>query len=279
MLPTTIATRWLFPATNESTPTMSVFRNVVFTAAISGLLAGVILAALQTYATVPLILKAETYENAGGHDHAAAPAAGTEATAPAATAPAVDAQAAAPAEEEEGWAPADGFERFAYSALANIVSGVAFALILVAVSEFAGGIANWRQGVFWGFAGFAVFTLAPGLGLPPELPAMPAADLGARQIWWTATVVATAAGLALIAFKQSLPLAILGVVLIVAPHIVGAPQPESHESPIPSDLHHNFVVAVTITNLVFWVVLGAVAGFVRGRFMVEQAPSLNGRLA
>jgi cobalt transporter subunit CbtA len=262
---------------------MSVFRNVVFIAAISGLLAGVVLAALQTYATVPLILKAEVFENAGGgHEHAAAPAAGTETAAPAAgteaTAPA--AQAAAPAEEEvEAWAPADGFERFAYSALANIVSGVAFALILVAVSEFAGGIANWRQGVFWGFAGFAVFTLAPGLGLPPELPAMPAADLGARQIWWTITVVATAAGLALIAFKQSLPLAILGVALIVAPHILGAPQPESHDSPIPADLHHSFVVAVTITNLVFWVVLGAVAGFVRNRFMGEPSHALHGRLA
>ncbi|MBB6464709.1 cobalt transporter subunit CbtA [Aminobacter lissarensis] len=259
---------------------MSIFRNVVFIAAISGLLAGVVLAALQTYATVPLILKAETYENAGGHEHVAAPTGGTEATAPAAGTEAPTAQAAAPVEEEaEAWAPADGAERFAYSALANIVSGVAFALILVAVSEFAGGIANWRQGVFWGFAGFAVFTLAPGLGLPPELPAMPAADLGARQIWWTLTVAATAAGLALIAFKQSLPLAILGVALIVAPHIVGAPQPESHESPIPADLHHSFVVAVTITNLVFWVVLGAVAGFVRNRFMSEPAPSLNGRLA
>lgn len=255
---------------------MSIFRNVVFIAAISGLLAGVVLAALQTYATVPLILKAETYENAGGgHEHAAA---GTATTAPAAEATAPAAQAAAPA-EEEAWAPADGAERFAYSALANIISGIAFALILVAVSEFAGGITSWRQGVFWGFAGFAVFTLAPGLGLPPELPAMPAADLGDRQIWWTLTVVATAAGLALIAFKQSLPLAILGVALIVAPHIVGAPQPESHESPIPADLHHSFVVAVTITNLVFWVVLGAVAGYVRNRFMAEPAPSLNGRLA
>lgn len=254
---------------------MSVFRNVVFIAAISGLLAGVLLAALQTYATVPLILKAETYENAGGgHEHAAAPAAGTEATAPAA-----GAQAAAPAEEEEAWGPADGFERFAYSALANIISGVAFALILVAVSEFAGGIANWRQGVFWGFAGFAIFTLAPGLGLPPELPAMPAADLGARQIWWTMTVVATAAGLALVAFKQSLPLAILGVALIVVPHIIGAPQPESHDSAVPAGLHHSFVVAVTVTNLVFWVVLGAVAGLLRNRFMAGPAQALHGRLA
>ena len=73
----------------------------------------------------------------------------------------------------------------------NVVSGIGFALLLVAASEFAGGIANWRQGVLWGLAGFAVFTLAPGLGLPPELPAMPAADLVARQIWWIGTVLAT----------------------------------------------------------------------------------------
>jgi len=245
---------------------MNLFRNAVFIAAIAGLVAGVVLACMQAYATVPLILKAEVYEQAGGghhHDHAAPAAADTNAMSAAAPAPA---EAAAPAAEDEGWAPADGFERFAFSVLANMVTGIGFALILVAVSEFAGGIGNWRQGVFWGLGGFAVFTLAPGLGLPPELPAMPAADLMQRQIWWTATVVATAIGLGLIAFRKSLPLAILAVVLIVAPHIVGAPQPDSFETPIPEGLHHQFVVAVTVTNLVFWLVLGAVVGVVRGRF-------------
>ena len=86
---------------------------------------------------------------------------------------------------------------------ANLVTAIGFALLLVAASEFAGGIAGWRQGLLWGLAGFAVFTLAPGLGLPPELPAMPAAELGARQVWWFGTVAATAAGLALIAFRRS----------------------------------------------------------------------------
>ncbi len=162
---------------------------------------------------------------------------------------------------EEAWAPADGFERFAYSAAVNIVSGIGFALLLVAVSEFAGGIVNWRQGVLWGFAGFAVFTLAPGLGLPPELPAMPAADLGARQIWWVATVLATAHR----PCADRLPWHACrcrssALALIVAPHIVGAPQPDSHESPIPEGLHHQFVVAVTVTNLIFWVALGGIVG-------------------
>ncbi|TIP26562.1 MAG: cobalt transporter [Mesorhizobium sp.] len=254
---------------------MTLFRNVVFIAAIAGLVAGVVLACMQAYATVPLILKAEVYERAGGghtHDHAAAPAApGSNAMSSAVPAEAATAQ-------EEGWAPADGFERFAFNVVANVVTGIGFALILVAASEFAGGIGNWRQGVFWGFAGFAVFTLAPNLGLPPELPAMPAADLAQRQIWWTATVVATAAGLGLLAFRKSLPLALLAVVLVVAPHIVGAPQPDSFESPIPEGLHHQFVVAVTLTNLVFWLVLGALVGLVRGR-LTGAATGLRENLA
>ncbi|MER8440210.1 CbtA family protein [Mesorhizobium sp. M1393] len=255
---------------------MTLFRNVVFIAAIAGLVAGVVLACMQAYATVPLILKAEVYEQAGGghtHDHAAAPAApdtnamSTAASAENAMSSAAPMPAEAATEEDEGWAPADGFERFAFNVVANVVTGIGFALILVAASEFAGGIGNWRQGVFWGLAGFAVFTLAPNLGLPPELPAMPAADLTQRQIWWMATVVATAAGLGLLAFRKSLPLALIAVALIVAPHIVGAPQPDSFESPIPEGLHHQFVVAVTLTNLVFWLALGAVVGVVRGRLI------------
>ncbi|TIR75527.1 MAG: cobalt transporter, partial [Mesorhizobium sp.] len=84
-------------------------------------------------------------------------------------------------------------------------------------------------------------------------------------IWWISTVAATAVGLGLIAFRKSLPLAILAVVLIVAPHVVGAPQPVSFETAIPEGLHHQFVVAVTLTDLVFWLVLGAAVGVVRGR--------------
>lgn len=239
---------------------MTILRNVVFVAALAGLLAGIVMTAMQTYATVPLILKAETFEGAGDGHHHHGPA-DAEATAPHSH----DAGTPVHEHDEEAWAPADGFERFAYTALANVVTAVGFALVLVAVSEFFGGIAGWRQGVFWGFAGFAVFTLAPGLGLPPELPAMPAADLGDRQVWWTATVIATAAGLGLIAFRSGLVWSLAGVALIVAPHIVGAPQPVSHDSPVPADLHHQFVVAATVTNLIFWVVLGGAAGAIRSR--------------
>ncbi|MEI2612914.1 MAG: CbtA family protein [Candidatus Promineifilaceae bacterium] len=39
------------------------------------------------------------------------------------------------------------------------------------------------------------FQLAPAFGLPPELPGMAAADLGARQVWWCGTALATGVGI------------------------------------------------------------------------------------
>jgi len=236
---------------------MSVFRNIVFIAALAGLVAGLAMTAMQYAGTVPLILKAETFEGAApAHDHASHDNAAAQDTA--AASPSHD-------HDEEAWAPADGLERSAYTAFANIVTAMGFALLLVALSELKGGMTGWRQGVFWGLAGFVVFTLAPGLGLPPELPAMPAADLGLRQMWWGATAVATGIGLALLVFKQSLPLAILAVAFLVAPHLVGAPQPESFASPVPHSLAQAFIVMASVTSFVFWVVLGGVAGFARSR--------------
>lgn len=227
---------------------MTVFRNAVFLAAVAGILTGIVMTGLQLAFTVPLILKAETFENAMPADE-----------------PAATDEAAATEHEhaEEAWGPADGMERTFYTALANVVTGFGFALVVIAVSSFAGGIAGWRAGLLWGLAGFAVFTLAPGLGLPPELPAMPAGDLFARQVWWIGTAIATGAGLALIVFRRDLPLVVLGLALLVLPHVIGAPQPDSYESPIPEGLHHNFVVAVTVTNLVFWAVLGMAIGLLR----------------
>lgn len=240
---------------------MSLLRNVVFIAALAGLFAGFVMAAMQTWATVPLILQAETYEAAAAPDHAH------------------DQNAPAHRHDSEAWAPADGAERFAYTVLANVVTGIGFALILVAASELAGGIGGWRQGILWGFAGFAVFTLAPGLGLPPELPAMPAADLATRQAWWTVTVVATAGGLALIAFGRSAVLAIVGIALLIAPHLWGAPMPESFDTPVPGALHHRFVVAATVTSLVFWLALALAVSVIRNRVLGARHTSPSARLA
>jgi cobalt transporter subunit CbtA len=227
----------------------------VFVAALAGLVAGIIMTALQTAFTVPLIMQAETFENA---ESARETVQSTNT---------IVLPAEAHDYREEAWAPAGGIERALFTMLANIVNGIGFGLILVAASEAAGGIAGLRTGLIWGFGGFAVFVLAPSLGLPPELPAMPAADLLTRQIWWICTVAATAAGLTLIIFFQNEAwLAALGVVLIVGPHIIGAPQPDTHETAVPAGLHYTFVVAVTVTNLLFWLALGAAVAWFRLRF-------------
>lgn len=233
---------------------MDYFRNMIIVAAIAGAVAGLGMTIAQELTTVPLILKAETFEQTGeaeapAHEHADASATANE------------------HEHGEGWAPQDGLERTAFTLAANVLTGIGFALLLIAVSEIAGGIVDWRQGVFWGLAAFAVFTLAPGLGLPPELPAMPAADLGARQIWWVATVGCAGAGIALLIYGKSVWVVVAAVALLVGPHIVGAPQPESHDSPIPEGLHHSFVVAVVLTTMVFWILLGGLTGYFRRRLL------------
>jgi cobalt transporter subunit CbtA len=243
---------------------MQLFRSIVFLAALVGLAAGLTLTAVQQFGTQPLIVKAEIFENAkaakaaephdhaamGEHDHAALTA---------------KEEAAAEHDHGDGWAPADGAERFGWTLVANVVAGIGFALLLVAASELKGGLTSWREGLLWGLAGFAAFTLAPSIGLPPEAPGVEGAPLMDRQIWWIATAVATAAGIALIAYGRSALAALGGLALIAAPHIVGAPQP-SEPPAIPHDLAHDFVVAVIVTGFVFWATLGTLAGLLRGRF-------------
>lgn len=48
----------------------------------------------------------------------------------------------------------------------------------------AHGVGTFGDGRLARMAGFAAFTVAPALGLPPELPGMMAADLGPRQARW-----------------------------------------------------------------------------------------------
>ena len=230
---------------------MTLFRNIFFTAFFAGLVAGLALTAIQTFTTVPLILQAETFESAAPEAPAAAD--GHEHT-----------------HDADAWAPEDGFERLAFTALANVLSAVGFALVLVTAAELRGGLANWREGLLWGLAGFAVFTLAPSLGLPPELPTMPAAPLDQRQLWWVATVILTAGGLALLVFGRQLALAALGLVLIVAPHIIGAPMPESFDSILPRALEHHFITAVVVSSFVFWALAGTFAGLIRPRLQAAK---------
>lgn len=224
-----------------------IINRIFLTALVGAMIAGLLLGVMQHFTVVPLVLQAETYEQSTApahehqknHDHAGGA-------------------------EHEPWAPADGVERTLFTFLNTVISSIGFALLLVACYAMQKTI-NWRLGVVWGLGGFISFHLAPALGLPPELPGATAAALEARQGWWFLTVVFTAGGLLTIAFISG-QFKWLGIVLIGFPHLLGAPQPDSHVGLAPAELERTFVVTSLITNAVFWVVLGAVTASIYARF-------------
>lgn len=211
-------------------------------ALLAGVGAGLAGWGLQMIGATPLILQAEVYENS------AAPA----------TAPATDGHDHQ--HDAEAWAPDDGWERNAYTLGAQLVTGVGFAFLLTAAIVFFGKGADWRRGLVWGLAGFACFTLAPSLGLPPELPGTEAAPLLERQLWWLGTVVATAAGLFAAARLRNAYGYAIAVVLLALPHIIGAPQPAAPGGLAPTELEHRFILVAIASSLVFWLVLGLLTG-------------------
>ncbi len=236
---------------------MNFFLKIVLSAAIAGLLAAVLLTAMQTTRVFPLIAAAEQYEGeaptAPAHDHKH------------------DAKGHHHHHDGDAWAPEDGAERLLFSFISNALIGVAFALVLAAIFAVR-GVENWRQGLLWGVGGFVAVQLAPALGLPPELPGMPAGDLMARQLWWVGTVAATAAGLAALFLGQQIWARALGVVLLAGPHIVGAPHPADKSSAVPANLAAEFVSASLATNLVFWAALGLLCAYVLKQFGGDDTP-------
>ena len=231
------------------------FYRVFLSAVVAGVLGGLVISAVQAVTTIPLILQAEKYETASSAPQApkAMPLAGTHAHSNAGIADKGH-------DDGEAWAPNDGVERTAYTVMANILAGFGFALLIVACFALSGRDGNPKTGVLWGLGGFAVFTLGPGLGLPPELPATAAADLAARQGWWILAAGTTAFGLWLLVFRQSVLAKALGVFALVLPHAIGAPHPLNLTKAVPPELAAHFASSSIVTSALFWVLLGWLAG-------------------
>jgi cobalt transporter subunit CbtA len=255
-------------------------RNLFAAALLAALAAGLLTAALQHFRVTPLILHAETFEGEGGHSHshgeeaAAADHEHAEGT-PAHT---HDAVAATEAEPEE-WAPQDGFERTAYTTLATVLAAAGFALVIGAISMFANIPITFANGFLWGMAGFVTFSLAPAYGLAPELPGMPAADLFARQVWWTGTALATGAACLLLAKTRASWAFAVAIALVVAPNIIGAPVAPDEPSAVPAHLATEFAAVTLGTALVFWLVLGTVFGKLNDVFAARSAAIPKGAVA
>lgn len=232
------------------------FKTLIFSAFGAGLAVCMVVSAVQLFTTEPLILHAEEFEDRAVHAH------GTAATAAEAhTHEAVGGHV----HEAEIWAPDEGLERSAYTVLANLVIAFAVSLMLLGGMALKGNPIDARRGLLWGIGGFAAMSLLPALGLPPELPGTPAADIVERQLWWLGTAAASAAGLAAIAFGPHWATKAVGVALLVAPHVVGAPTPPGHEVAYPGALAGEFVVASLVVSALLWTLSGLAAGWLHQR--------------
>jgi cobalt transporter subunit CbtA len=231
--------------------TKTLFSSALF----AGIAAGLIAVLLQFWLVTPLLLEGEEYETGnkshfdgaltvqegahdhGGHDHSAVVEVDDE--------------------------PENMFARHAKTFAVNLITFTGFGLIMVAGFALAssfGHTVNLQKGMVWGMLGFVALQLAPATGLAPELPGTPAADVVARQYWWAGTVIVSVIGIALIAFGKGLPFIVIGVALLAAPHINGAPELTDFAGVAPPELSALFATRTLFVAMVGWVTLGAVAG-------------------
>lgn len=237
--------------------------RTLLAALVAGLIAGVFMTLAQQYRTVPLIVHAEKFEHGAGHDHASEQPASSQ------TLPGHESHDHAGG--GDGAQTLFGLDRFSGTLFANLVIGAGFGLLLSAASLATGRAITAANGVLWGSAGWLAVHLLPAIGLPPELPGFPAADLGARQVWWSMTILLSAVGLGLVLLATHGLARIGGVVLIAIPHVIGAPQPADISSTVPALLAAEFAVAALATGLLFWVVLGLMLGAINDRFERSNA--------
>lgn len=213
-------------------------QKLLTSAVFAGVAAGLIAALLQFVFVIPALLEGELFET-GARIHFGADG----------------------SPESDRGAPGLGGEwgRHLMTVGFNIVTYVGFGFLLLAAMAFAElrGLTQItaRQGLIWGLAGFIAIQLAPAIGLPPELPGTPAAEIGPRQAWWLGTLVASTLGLWIIAFGKGF-ISVGGVVLLLIPQLIGAPHLEAYYGVSPPELSAEFATLSLGTAAAGWATLG-----------------------
>ncbi|MDE0532854.1 MAG: CbtA family protein [Albidovulum sp.] len=217
------------------------FTKILTSALFAGAAAGFIASLLQLGFVQPVLLHAELYES-GELVHFGA---------------------AAAANAQQGL---HGFDplRDGLSIAFTIAIYCGYALILVAAMALAtqrGEVVTARNGIIWGVAGFVAVHFAPGFSLAPEVPGVAAADVPARQAWWFATVAGAAVALWLIAFGRNWVAWAIAAILLLAPHIIGAPEPDQFTGLVPTEIGAQFASRAFGVGFAAWVLVGLFAGY------------------
>ncbi|RDJ02708.1 CbtA family protein [Rhizobium grahamii] len=217
---------------------MAYFQRLFFLALLAGVVGGVIASTLNIAINVPSIMEAEAFEHAAEHQTAADQA---------------------PHKHEQVSVLGRNLITFA----AMVLAFVGYAFLVSVVAEVSGGLRTWGSGLFWGMGGFLAFNLVPAIGLPPELPGMPAADLGQRQLWWLCCACCTAGALLLAATVRKTAAYFASLVLLAAPFLYGAPTADGVATLVPEELQRHFVLGALAAGLVAWVAMGVTLGVLR----------------
>lgn len=221
-------------------PATKMFTRIVTSALFAGALAGLLIALLQYAFVQPVLLHAELYES-GTLIH-------------------LGADPVSAVQDVAGFVPLRDLLTLLFTMLTYC--GYAFILVaLMSVAEERGAIITPRSGMIWGLMGFIAAHLAPAFSLPPEVPGVAAADVLLRQYWWFATVALAAISMWLLAFHFTKIGIGAAVVLLLLPHIIGAPQPVEFIGPVPTEIGALFAARALAVGLAAWVILGAFCAY------------------
>lgn len=242
-------------ATRPASPATEMFTRILTSALFAGAAAGLIAALLQLAFVQPVLLHAELYES-GELTHFGG--------------------AAVSAQQD-----VSGFDavRDGLSVVFTMLIYSGYALIMIPLMAFAqsrGGRIGARTGILWGIAGFVALHFAPAFSLAPEVPGVAAADVMERQIWWFATVIAAGVAMWLLGYGKGVAAWAVAAVLLLAPHIIGAPEPDTFTGPVPTEIGALFAARALGVGLAAWALLGCLAGYFWSR---ESSEADNGQTA
>ncbi len=215
--------------------------RVLLAVLLAGIAAGFVMGVIQHVRLTPLIVQAEQVETApagsASHEH-----------------------------DSKAWEPANSFQRTLFTSLMTMVTGAGFAAVLAGMSFLLSIPITRANGLLWGLCGFCAVALAPAAGLPPELPGIPVADITLRQVWWVATIAFTACGLWLLITRREIWAITVAILIILVPHLIGAPQSVSHETALSASLTQRFVASSLAANGFFWSLIGVFLGLALEQF-------------